>query len=127
MRIRAAIATIGLACSFVLFGASSATAESGTAWSETAAASTHFDDSVDKYTVCDHFDDGWLAVGWIEVQQADLSWRQFPKEVVVGGPGHCNPKDVEVQRENAPVIVWACLKVPAGPRFDCEPKPLLGS
>jgi hypothetical protein len=66
-------------------------------------------------------------VGWIEVFQADGTWRQFPKEVVVGGIGHCNPKDVEVLSEEAPVLVWACLKVPVGPRFDCDHKALLGS
>lgn len=127
MRIRAAIATIGLACGFVLFGGVPASAESGIAWSTGLHASTHFDDSVDKYTVCDWSDDGWLAVGWIEVKQADGSWRQFPKETVVGGDGHCNPKDVEVLSENAPVKVWACLKVPAGAQFDCENEILSGN
>ena len=128
MRIRATIATIGLACGLVLFGGTPASAESGTAWSLTLHASTRFDDSVDKYTVCDKSaNDGYLAVGWIEVFQADGSWRQFPKVVVTGDFEHCTTKDIDVLSENKPVIVWACLKEPQGARTDCGHKSLLGS
>ncbi len=126
MRTRAIIATTGLACGLVLFAASPATAASGTAWSGEAAR-TRFDDSVDKYEVCDLADDEKKAVGWIEVKQADGSWKQFPKEVVVGGIGHCNPRDVEVLREDAPLRVYACLKTAAGAQINCEHTLLDGS
>ena len=127
MRIRATIATIALTCGIVLFAAAPATAESGTVKSIGEGASTHFDDSVDKYTVCDLRDDGLLAAGWIEVEQPDGSWHQYPKEIVVGGIEHCNPKDVEVQREDARVRVVACQKHPGGAVTGCNDKILAGS
>jgi hypothetical protein len=128
MRTRAIIATIALTFGVVLFGASPAMAQSGYAWSIGNGARTHFDDSVDKYTVCDKAEDGYRAVGWISVQQADGSWNAFPKEYAVNGVGHCNPKDVEVLREDANLRVHACVQNgAAGNPFNCHWEPLLGS
>lgn len=128
LRTRAIVATLGLACGLVLFGASPATAESGSVTSIGGGARTTFDDSVDKFTVCDLEADGFRAVGWIEVRQADGSWNKFPKEEAVNGVGHCNPKDVEVVREAADLKVVACVQNgAAGTPFNCNTKILAGS
>lgn len=128
MRTRAIIATIGLAFGLVLFGASPAMAASGSVESVGGGARTTFDDSVDKFTVCDLLTDGFRAVGWIEVKQADGSWNRFPKEEAVNGAGHCNPKDVEVLREAADLKVVACVQNgAAGNPFNCNSRVLNGS
>ena len=86
-------------------------AASGTAWSTDsgdAGASTHFDDNGDIYTVCDEDADSMGAVGWIDVRQADGSWKSFPKVYVGTGNGTCKGNNTDILRESAQVKIHAC-------------------
>lgn len=126
MRIKAMVATAALACGLVLFGGSPASAESGGVLSVGGGARTYFDDSPDKYTVCDLEADGYRAVGWIEVEQADLSWNRFAK-VEASGVGVCTPRPTDVLMEAARLRVVACVQNGAsGTPFNCGRRILLG-
>lgn len=128
MRVRTMIATVALVGGFTALGTSQAGAESGTAYSTdggTPGASTYFNDAEDRYRVCDREVDGWDAVGWIEVKQADGSWKRFSKVYARGGA--CVPHDTEVLREAADMRVWACLSTdPIAGLYACGSRLLQG-
>ena len=111
MRARKLMALTGLTCGILLAGNSPALAASGTAYSTdggTRGASTQFNDNGDSYRVCDLDGDYMRAVGWIEVRQADGSWKKFQKVEAADGVGDCNGNDVDILRETAQVKIVAC-------------------
>ncbi|NMO19253.1 hypothetical protein HPC49_16535 [Pyxidicoccus fallax] len=116
MIIRVAVVA-GLMCSATAFAAD------GTAYTSDAgdiAGRTHFDDNGDIYTVYDMDADNEGVVGWIEVQQADGSWRAFRRVYVGSGDGTHESNNVDIVREGARVKIVACRQNgPSGNPYAC--------
>ncbi|WP_163998490.1 hypothetical protein [Pyxidicoccus caerfyrddinensis] len=78
------------------------------------AGKTCFDDGGDIYTVYDLDSDNEGVVGWIEVRQADGSWKAFARVYVGTGYNTHKGNNVDVVREGAQVKVVACRQNGSG-------------
>lgn len=94
----------------VLATSHAAYANDGTAYAADHAAITYYWDRGDYITVCDNAYDSHGAVGWIEVRQADGSYRAFPHLYEGGGYKHCTQVVQDVLREGSTVKVVSCLQ-----------------
>ena len=102
-----AVATIPLV---VLATSHTAFAVNGTAYAADHDAVTYYFDSGDYVTVCDEEYDAHGAVGWIEVRQADGSYKAFPHLYEGSGYNHCTQVVQDVLRESSRVKVVSCLQ-----------------
>lgn len=105
------------AVSVVLLSAGPAIADSGNAYtSDTGdiAGHTHFDDRIDVYTVYDDDKDSEGVVGWIEVRQANGSWKGYERLYVGTGNNTHRSAYRDIQREGADVRIWACRQNGSG-------------
>lgn len=109
----AAVVATAAMCSVVL-AATPALAADGVARAAGRAAETWYRDHTgftdDLIVVSDTLKDDHGAAGWIEVQQADGSWKRFPK--IYNGKGNGTSVSVrqDVLREHARVKVVSCLQ-----------------
>ena len=119
---RGATVTVALT-SCVLFTAAPAFAVSGRAFtSDTGdvAGHTYFEDRIDVYTVYDDDADSEGVVGWIQVRQADGSWKSFERLYVGTGAGTSRSAYHDIIREQATVRIWACRQNgPTGTPYSC--------
>ncbi|WP_147444988.1 hypothetical protein [Corallococcus sp. CA053C] len=92
------------------------------------AGKTCFNDNGDIYTVTDTDADNEGVVGWIEVEQANGTWKAFAKVYVGSGYNTSDGNNVDITNESARVRVWACRQNGSGGTpYSCGSAVLLGS
>ena len=115
----AASATIVAAVSITL-SAPTASAASASAFAANGNAETVYYDNGDWVVVCDMERDRHGAMGWIEIRQANGSFRAFSHIYAGSGKGHCAKVHQDVLREASLVKVVSCLvDGPHGRPFSC--------
>ncbi|RKH69207.1 hypothetical protein [Corallococcus aberystwythensis] len=79
-----------------------------------AAGRTCFDDGGDIYTVYDLDSDNEGVVGWVEVKQANGTWKAFARVYVGTGYNTSKGNNVDIVREGAQVKIVACRQNGSG-------------
>ncbi|RKH03181.1 hypothetical protein D7X74_36475 [Corallococcus sp. CA047B] len=112
-------------------GGAPAFAANGTAYTSDAgdtAGKTYFNDDGDIYTVYDTDSDNEGVVGWVEVQQANGSWKAFARVYVGTGYNTHASNNVDIVREGARVKIVACRQNgPSGTPYSCGTAIISGS
>jgi hypothetical protein len=126
IRPQAIAASIAAAAITGLALAGPAQAASGDVW--TTGGSAHYVDRGDEVLVYDNERDNHGVVGWISVQQADGSYKNFPRLYVGTGDGTYVSATQDVLREGARMKITVCLiDGRAGTPFNCSFKYFSGS
>ena len=125
MKKRSLLAATAAACALV-FVAPSAQAATGVVFG--AGGFTSYHDDGDQVQVYDTETDTHGVAGWIEVKQADGSWKKFPKIYVGTGSGTLVIVTQDVSREAADVKMVNCLQDgQSGAPWNCAFKIISGS
>lgn len=119
IQLRTITVTVAVAASASLALAVPAHAASGDVW--TTGGSAHYVDRGDEVLVYDNQPDGHGVVGWISVQQADGSYKSFPRLYVGTGNGTYVSATQDVLREGARMKITVCLvDGRAGTPYNCS-------
>ena len=107
-RILTAVTTMAAAACAITVAAPSSQADTGVVFG--AGGFTSYHDDGDKVQVYDTEKDSHGVAGWIEVKQANGSWKKFPKIYVGTGVGTLVIVTQDVVRESADVKIVNCLQ-----------------
>jgi hypothetical protein len=113
-----AVAAVGVCATAV--GLQPAAAADGYVYAAGYAALTVYHDVGDKIDVIDNAKDNEGAVGWIEVQQANGTFKAFPHIYVGGGFTTKVTVTQDVLREGSRVKIVSCIQNgPSGHPYNC--------
>ncbi|MBB2988079.1 hypothetical protein [Terracoccus luteus] len=100
--------------------APSAVADSGGVCSVGCAGDIYFYDNGDLVTLSDNKADGHGVIGWISVQQADGSYKPFPRIYLGSGKDTATAVTQDVLREASRVKLTVCwIDGARGTPFNC--------